>query len=126
MTEWEYLKIRLNDHNRKSDDVELLCDAGREGWELVAIQPNNVAYLKRRVEDFARETVANQRNRALRGEPHHAACRTRHHTRPRLTFPVWGQTRPPRAVPTNPAGASGNPQITDSLAAAAKSVGHVP
>jgi hypothetical protein len=56
---------------------------------LVAIQPNNVAYLKRRVEDFARETVANQRNRALRGEPHHAACRTRHHTRPRLTFPVW-------------------------------------
>jgi len=46
--EWEYRKIVLNDHHRKGDDLDLLCDAGEDGWELVAITPNNVAYLKRR------------------------------------------------------------------------------
>jgi H-NS histone C-terminal domain len=47
MTQWEYRKIRLNDLARKSDDIDLLCDAGEEGWELVVMLPNNVAYLKR-------------------------------------------------------------------------------
>jgi hypothetical protein len=64
VSEWEYLKIRLNDYDRKSDDIELLCDAGKEGWELVAIVPNNVAYLKRPVDDFAQETIADQREHA--------------------------------------------------------------
>jgi hypothetical protein len=37
-----------------------------------------------------------------------------------------GQIRPPRAVRRNPSGASGNPQIRDSLVAAPRRVGHVP
>jgi H-NS histone family len=44
---WEYKKIDLNDVPRGSDDVEVLCDAGGEGWDLVHILPNNMAYLKR-------------------------------------------------------------------------------
>ena len=50
---WRYRKIALNQHHRKGDDVELLCEAGEEGWELVSILPNNIAYLKRKVEDEA-------------------------------------------------------------------------
>ena len=43
---------------RKTDDIDLLCDAGEEGWELVAILVNNVAYLKRRVGESVPETTA--------------------------------------------------------------------
>jgi hypothetical protein len=28
---------------RKTDDIDLLCEAGEEGWELVAILPNIAA-----------------------------------------------------------------------------------
>jgi hypothetical protein len=48
--DWEYRKIYLNDHPRRGNDIELLCEAGEAGWELVAIAPHNVAYLKRAVE----------------------------------------------------------------------------
>lgn len=48
LMEWEYKKISLNDVSRRADDIDLLNDAGKEGWELVGITINNVAYLKRR------------------------------------------------------------------------------
>ena len=48
---WEYRKIPLNEHARSSDDIDVLCDAGENRWELVTILPNNVAYLKRPRED---------------------------------------------------------------------------
>jgi hypothetical protein len=44
---WEYRKVPLNEHPRSSDDIDVLCDAGANRWELVTILPNNVAYLKR-------------------------------------------------------------------------------
>jgi len=44
---WEYRKIALNQLSAKTADVDLLNDAGEEGWELVVILPNNIAYLKR-------------------------------------------------------------------------------
>src|SRR5262249_29155014 len=47
MIEWKYQKISLNDASRRTDDIDLLCAAGIQGWELVAVLPNNVAYLKR-------------------------------------------------------------------------------
>ena len=46
---WEYHKIGLNDVTRRTDDIDLLCDAGGHGWELVTITANNIAYLKREV-----------------------------------------------------------------------------
>ena len=47
MPQWEYSKIDLSNLPPRIDDVDLLDDAGREGWELVGIAANNFAYLKR-------------------------------------------------------------------------------
>ena len=55
---WEYQKIDLNDLPRKTEEIDLLCDAGKEGWELVAIMPNGVAYLKRLLEEATRPRLA--------------------------------------------------------------------
>jgi hypothetical protein len=49
MPSWEYEKIDLNSLPRNTDEIDLLNDAGKEGWELVAITPNNIAYVKREV-----------------------------------------------------------------------------
>ena len=63
MAEWEYRKIDLNQVPRKTDEVDVLCDAGEEGWELVTILQNNVAYLKRQVGGEVSKTTA--RNGAM-------------------------------------------------------------
>ena len=57
---WIYRKIALNQHDDRGNDVELLCDAGEEGWELVSILPNNIAYLKRKIEDPPATAVADE------------------------------------------------------------------
>jgi hypothetical protein len=44
---WEYREIDLNDQSRDNSDIDLLNDAGEEGWELVTITANGIAYLKR-------------------------------------------------------------------------------
>lgn len=49
MTQWEYEKVDLNNLPRKTSDLDLLNDAGKEGWELVAITVNNFAVMKRQV-----------------------------------------------------------------------------
>jgi hypothetical protein len=51
MPQWEYRKIDLNNVPAKSSDLDVLDDAGKDGWELVGITANNVAYLRRQVED---------------------------------------------------------------------------
>jgi hypothetical protein len=51
MPRWEYRKIDLSDLPRRADDLDLLNDAGENGWELVTIGANGVAYFKRKVED---------------------------------------------------------------------------
>jgi hypothetical protein len=47
MPQWEYRRIDLNDAPRRGDDVDVLNRAGSEGWELVAVTGNGVAYVKR-------------------------------------------------------------------------------
>jgi hypothetical protein len=47
MPQWEYDKIDLNDLLRKRSDVDALNDAGDDGWGLVNITANAIAYLKR-------------------------------------------------------------------------------
>ena len=58
MPEWEYQKIDLNELPRKTSDIDVLREAGGDGWELVSILPNNVAYLKREAEDLRSEEMA--------------------------------------------------------------------
>jgi len=47
MPEWEYLTVDLNDLPRKTESINVLNDAGEQGWELVIITANQIAYLKR-------------------------------------------------------------------------------
>jgi DNA-binding protein H-NS len=65
MIEWQYRKLALNDISRNSSDVELLCHAGEEGWELVAILANNIAYLKRPLDE---QVIGETRDPASQGE----------------------------------------------------------
>ena len=53
MARWEYTKIHLSELPRQGDDVDLLNDAGNNGWELVGITNNNIAYLKRPIAEPA-------------------------------------------------------------------------
>jgi hypothetical protein len=53
VTEWEYRKIDLNQHRPQGDEFDLLNAAGEDGWELVGITSNNIAYLKRELEELA-------------------------------------------------------------------------
>jgi hypothetical protein len=48
---WEYRQIDLNDLPRKTHEVDVLNELGEQGWELVGIMDNQVAYLKRRRDD---------------------------------------------------------------------------
>jgi hypothetical protein len=54
MPRWEYCAIHLSQLPRRVDEIDLLNDVGEEGWELVAITANNLAYLKRQL----RQSVA--------------------------------------------------------------------
>ena len=53
MAQWEYTKIDLGALPARSSDIDLLNNAGKDGWELVAITTNNIAYLKRTQNDAA-------------------------------------------------------------------------
>ena len=48
MPEWEYRKIDLNQYRPRGDELDLLNAAGADGWELVGIASNNMAYLNAR------------------------------------------------------------------------------
>ena len=48
---WEYTKIALNETRRGEDPLDVLLEAGKNGWELVTLTTNHVAYFKRPIED---------------------------------------------------------------------------
>jgi hypothetical protein len=55
MPQWEYSKLDLNNVPARSSEIDLLDNAGRDGWELVRITANNFAYMKRALEEIAPE-----------------------------------------------------------------------
>src|SRR5262249_54039403 len=67
MNRWEYKKVSLNDLPQHTDDVDLLCEVGQEGWEVIAILPNNIAYLKRPLEPEPKTIVDLRREAHWRG-----------------------------------------------------------
>ena len=48
MPQWEYRAIRLKELPQ-DNKLEVVNDAGEDGWELVGITTDDVAYLKREV-----------------------------------------------------------------------------
>ena len=49
MSGWQYRKVDLSLQRPRSDELEMLNTCGADGWELVAIASNNMAYLKRAI-----------------------------------------------------------------------------
>jgi hypothetical protein len=49
MPEWEYMTIDLNDLPPGTAVIDALNRAGKQGWELVAITLNHIAYLRRQI-----------------------------------------------------------------------------
>jgi hypothetical protein len=47
MATWEYRTIDLNDVPARRGEIDALDDAGRDGWVLVLITANKIAFLKR-------------------------------------------------------------------------------
>jgi len=68
MPDWQYRKLHLNQHGPRGDELDMLNAAGSQGWELVSITSNNVAYLKREIVDFAEPQTAT-RHRAVANGP---------------------------------------------------------
>ena len=58
MTIWKYRKINLSEQRARSDDLDMLNTAGADGWELVGITSNNIAYLKRPIEELVQAPSA--------------------------------------------------------------------
>ena len=69
MRKWEYKKLALNEAPRKGDEIDLLCEVGEEGWELVAMLPNGVAYLKREIDGVSAEAGAAEDHEATSNRP---------------------------------------------------------
>jgi hypothetical protein len=65
MVRWEYLTIDLAYLPARSNDIDVLNDAGEQGWELIAIMSNHVAYLRRQV-DNAPDAPADRSTRRRR------------------------------------------------------------
>jgi hypothetical protein len=53
MVLWEYLTIDLAYLPARTDEVDVLNDAGERGWELIAILSNKIAYLRRPIDGTA-------------------------------------------------------------------------
>jgi hypothetical protein len=66
--EWEYSRINLNEVPRRTDDIDVLNDAGKEGWELVTITTNNIAFLKRQIAEPARAQPVRRKAAAARAQ----------------------------------------------------------
>jgi H-NS histone family len=63
---WQYKKLALNEGPRKGDDIDLLCDAGEDEWELVTVLPNGIAFLKREIDQ---DETAEREEASPREEP---------------------------------------------------------
>jgi hypothetical protein len=63
MSRWEYRKLDLNGPLRREEDIDLLNTVGEQGWELVGVAINGLAYLKRVVAEPP-QTLASGRRAA--------------------------------------------------------------
>jgi hypothetical protein len=55
---FEYMKFNLSEHGRQEDDIDNLNYYGDQGWQVVVIQINGMAYLMRAMEEPASAIAA--------------------------------------------------------------------
>lgn len=60
VTRWEYRTIDFGELPPRVRPLTVLNTAGGQGWELVAIVANNVAYLKRPIGQGSRATKVSE------------------------------------------------------------------
>jgi hypothetical protein len=68
VTIWKYRKINLSEQRPRSDELDILNTAGADGWELVGITNNNIAYLKRPVDELVQAPSVYSTEAARRGD----------------------------------------------------------
>jgi hypothetical protein len=61
MAQWEYRRIDLSDLPFRTEVADLLNDAGKDGWELIDISVNNLAYFKRPIPEQPQPRAARRR-----------------------------------------------------------------
>jgi DNA-binding protein H-NS len=91
----QYKKIALNEVKRGGDEIGLLCAAGDEGWELVAVLANGVAYLKREIDESVAELEEHSSEEdavAKSAESIAANGGTASSVKPKYRDPVTGET----------------------------------
>jgi hypothetical protein len=64
---YAYTKLDLNMIPPRGADLDLLNTAGHEGWRLVLISPNGMAYLMREIEEEAPAPVPRRTKRKEAG-----------------------------------------------------------
>jgi hypothetical protein len=70
---WEYKKLDLADVPLKIADTDILNEAGKDGWELVSLTANSLAYLKRQIPEAAKRNDKTARATRRRPDPVQAA-----------------------------------------------------
>jgi hypothetical protein len=61
---WQYRKIDLNDLPPRADEIDFINKVGGQGWELVAITTNHIAYFKHKVEEPPQAPGARHKGKA--------------------------------------------------------------
>ena len=89
MTEWEYRKVDLNQHRPRGDELEVLNSAGADGWELVSINGNSIAYLKRPFDETL--ATAHSRDATTTDASTNGGVGT-HEVKPKYRDPVTNET----------------------------------
>jgi hypothetical protein len=90
VAEWKYRKLFLNLHPPRGDELDVLNAAGAEGWELVSITGNNIAYLKREVGGVALSPTAHAQQAMANGN--HASAASPQEAIVKYRDPVTGET----------------------------------
>lgn len=71
MAAWEYRKLDLNDVPHRRDQIDLMREAGEEGWQLIVLTDNLIAYFKRELDGDQAMMRRDDRQRTISNRARH-------------------------------------------------------